>query len=175
LECGVRRGAAALLAATGIGLLSACGGSSTTATPTNGWVAYSGCVRAHGVPRFPDPPSAGGAPPKKSLDQLGVSSARFQSAQSACRRLLPAGGQPPSQSEQARVRAQALRFAQCVRAHGLPGFPDPAADGRIPDPASVGIDQGSPKFEAANRACAADRPPYMPTNAAYNAWERSHG
>jgi hypothetical protein len=132
-------------------------------------------VRAHGVPRFPDPPSSGGPPPKKSLAQLGVSSAQFQSSQSFCRRLLPSGGQPPSQAQREQVRAQALRYAQCVRSHGVPGFPDPGSDGRIPDPASVGIDQGSPKFEAANQACAADRPPYMPSNAAYNAWERSNG
>jgi hypothetical protein len=165
----------AIVAATGVVVLAGCGGSATPSSHANGWVAYSGCVRAHGVPRFPDPASNGQAPPKRSLGQLGVSSARFQAAQTACRRLLPSGGQPPSQAEQAQVRAQALRFAQCVRAHGLPGFPDPGSDGRIPDPASVGIDQGSPKFEAANQACGADRPPYMPSNAAFNAWQRSHG
>jgi len=154
--------------------LAGCGGSKTAATHPNGWVAYAACVRAHGVPRFPDPTSSGQAPPKKSLAQLGVSSARLQSAQSACRSLLPNGGRPPSQAEQVQVRAQALRFAQCVRSHGVPGFPDPGSDGRIPDPASVGIDQGSPKFEVANQACRADRPPYMPSNTAYNAWERSH-
>jgi hypothetical protein len=175
LACGVRRIAAAIVVAAGVGLLSACGGSSTTATRANGWVGYSACMRAHGVPRFPDPASGSEAPPKRSLVQLGVSSVRFESAQSACRRLLPNGGRPPSQADQARVRAQALRFAECMRGHGLPGFPDPGSDGRIPDPGSVGIDQGSPKFEAANQACGADRPPYMPSNAAYNAWERSHG
>jgi hypothetical protein len=74
-----------------------------------------------------------------------------------------------------RVRAEALEFAQCVRAHDVPNFPDPGRDGRIPDPATLGINQGSPKFEAANKACGKYRPPYMPSNAAYNAYARAHG
>jgi hypothetical protein len=73
------------------------------------------------------------------------------------------------------VRALSLRFSQCVRAHGVPNFPDPDSTGRIPDPASVGINQGSPKFEAANQACGKYRPPYMPSHAAYNAYARTHG
>lgn len=131
-------------------------------------------MRANGVSNYPDP-VGGGAPPKESVEQLGVSSSRFQSAQSACRHLLPGGGGPPSQAEQQQVRALSLRFSQCVRSHGVPTFPDPGSDGRIPDPASVGIDQGSPKFQAANEACGKYRPPYMPSNAAYNAWARTHG
>jgi hypothetical protein len=128
-------------------------------------------MRSNGVSSFPDP--AGGTIPKESLEQLGVSSARFQSAQSACRHLLPNGGRPPSQSEQDQARAEAVRFAHCVRAHGVANFPDPGSDGRIPE-AWPGVDQGSPKFEAANDACARYRPPYVPSNAAYNAWARAH-
>ena len=56
-----------------------------------------------------------------------------------------------------------------------PELPRPrAATARIPDPATVGINQGSPKFEAANQACRKYRPPYMPSNAAYNVWARAH-
>jgi hypothetical protein len=61
-----------------------------------------------------------------------------------------------------------------VRGHGVPNFPDPGSDGRIPDPATVGIDQASPKFEAANDACSRYRPPYFPSNAAYQTWARQH-
>jgi hypothetical protein len=61
-----------------------------------------------------------------------------------------------------------------VRAHGVANFPDPDSTGRIPDPASVGIDQGSPKFEAANQACAKDRLPYIPSNSAYESWAKTH-
>jgi hypothetical protein len=143
-------------------------------TRVGGAVAFSGCMRAHGVSAYPDP-TAGGAIPKESLQQLGVSGARLQSARHACARLLPNGGSGPTAAQVQQVRAQALRFSQCVRSRGLPSFPDPGSEGRIPDPATVGIDQGSPKFEAANQACRRYRPPYLPSNAAYESWARTHG
>jgi hypothetical protein len=163
--------------------VSACGGSpspgvaavdTTTLAHESGALAFAHCMRSNGVENFPDPNSSG-AIPKESLEQLGVSSSRFQSAQRACQHLLPNGGQPPSQAQRLQMRAQALRFAECVRSHGVPNFPDPDSSGRIPDPATVGIDQGSPKFEVANQACGKYRPPYMPSNAAYNAYARTHG
>jgi len=189
-----RASSAAFVATAGLALLAAgCGGSprsqvaqlgttTTTASSAPGRstgtlesdeVAFARCVRSHGVANYPDPTSSGLV--KESVEQLGVSSARFLTAQSACRHLLPNGGSGPSPAEVQYVRALSLHFAQCVRSHGVPGFPDPGSDGRIPDPATVGINQGSPKFEAANQACRKYRPPYMPSNAAYNAYARAHG
>lgn len=162
-----------IVAAAVVLLAAACGGSHKSGAST-GTLAFARCMRANGVPRYPDP-NAAGRLAKESLLQLGVSGNRFQSADSACRHLLPNGGSAPSPAQEQQVRALSLRFSQCVRAHDVPGFPDPDSTGRIPDPASVGIDQGSPKFEAANSACGRFRPPYMPSNAAYNAWARSHG
>jgi hypothetical protein len=196
-----RRRAAAIIAAAGLSLLAAgCGGSAgshlaqlgTTTTqanaasasggsPTSGptaaqAVAYADCLRSHGVPNWPDPNSSGVFDKSKlTLHQLGVSSSRLQSAQTACKHLAPNGVQPANQAQLQQMKAQALQFSQCVRAHGVPNFPDPDSTGRIPDPASVGIDQGAPKFQAANQACGKYRPPYMPSNAAYNAYARTHG
>jgi len=167
---------AAIVAAAALALLAAaCGGSSRNSEAQHGSTAvvFAECMRSNGVPRYPDPDSSGAAKP--SLQQLGVSSSRFEVAQSACRHLLPNGGRPPNQAAQNQVRAEALSFSQCVRSHGVAGFPDPDGAGRIPDPAGVGIDQGSPAFEAANQACRQYRPPYMPSNSAYNAWARTHG
>ena len=161
-------GAAVLLAA-GCG-----GGHPSGSSHAASAVAFAGCMRSNGVAKYPDPCS-NGTLLKESPAQLGVSSARFQSAQGACRHLLPNGGAAPTPAQVQHASALSLRFAQCVRAHGVPGFPDPDSTGRIPDPASVGIDQGSPKFEAANQACASYRPPYMPSNSAFNAWARTHG
>jgi hypothetical protein len=155
-------------------LLAAGCGPMSHITQQSGTVGFTHCLRSHGIAKFPDPGSSG-AIPKVSLQQLGVSSAQFQSAQSACRQYLPNGGRAPDRAEQQAVAQTSVKFARCVRAHGVRNFPDPAADGRIPDPASVGIDQGSRQFEAANTACARYRPPYMPSNAAYNQWARSHG
>lgn len=191
------RTAAAIIATAGLALLAAaCGGSpgshvvrlgSTTtqsspsshdaaaSTQATGALGYAGCMRSNGVPNWPDPDSSGVFDKSKlGLQQLGVSASRLQTAQTACRHLLPNGGQPPNQAQLQQMRAQALSFSECVRAHGVPNFPDPGSDGRIPDPATVGIDQGSPKFEAANQACGKYRPPYMPSNAAYNAYARTH-
>ena len=190
------RAGAAIISTVALALLAAaCGGSSpshvaqlgTTTTHSttfssetsaasaqqNRAVAFAHCMRSHGVPSYPDPDRRGLV--KETPQQLGVSSTQFQRAQSACRHLLPNGGQPPNQAARQQVRAQALSFSQCVRAHGVPNFPDPASDGRIPDPATVGIDQGAPKFQAANQACRKYRPLYMPSNAAYNAWARAQG
>jgi hypothetical protein len=185
------RALAAIAAAAGLVVLAAaCGGSSgshvaqlgstgrqggsatAASAPGNGALAFAGCMRSNGVSAYPDPTGSGLAKP--SLQQLGVSSSRFQTAETACRHLLPGGGRPPNQAEQQLIRARSLRFAQCVRAHGVPNFPDPGSDGRIPDPARDGIDQASPKFQAANDACGKDRPPYVPSNAAYDAWARTH-
>jgi hypothetical protein len=187
--------AVAIAATAGLTLLAAaCGGSpaghvaragSTTtqsstssgaspASNRNGAIAFSRCMRSDGVPNFPDPDSSG-AIPKVALQRLGVSSSRFQAAQTACAHLLPNAGRPPSQAQLQQAKAQGLRFARCVRSHGVPNFPDPGSDGRIPDPATVGIDQGAPKFQAANDACRKDRPPYIPSNSAYDAWAATHG
>ena len=187
------RTAAAIVAAAGLALLAAgmrrlAGRSrraarldddpsssqpSGASAQQSGALAFARCMRSHGVPNYPDPTSSGLV--KESLQQLGVSSSRFQSASSDCSHLLPNGGSGPNPAQVQQVRAQALEFSQCVRSHGVPNFPDPGSDGRIPDPATVGIDQGSPKFEAANQACRKYRPPYMPSNAAYNAYARTHG
>jgi hypothetical protein len=182
----------ALVTATvGLSLLAAaCGGSAgshvaqlgTTITQTSSSgstrdqaLAYAHCLRTHGVPNWPDPDSSGVFDKSKlTPQQLGASDSQIQAAQSACNHLLPNGGRPPNQAERQQIRAQALRFSRCVRVHGVPSFPDPDSSGRIPDPATVGIDQGSPRFEAANQACRKWRPPYMPSNAAYNAWARTH-
>jgi hypothetical protein len=67
-----------------------------------------------------------------------------------------------------------LAFSHCMRSNGVPNFPDPDSSGRIPDPATVGINQGSPTFQAANQACGKYRPPYMPSNSAYDAYARTH-
>jgi hypothetical protein len=179
----VAHGAVGLIAGLSVLLLlAACTSSPPTSSPagspaagganSSSLVAYATCIRSHGVSSFPDPDSSGSIP-KKSASQLGVTDAQLQAAQGACQHLLPNGGNGPSQAQLQQERALGLRFASCMRAHGV-ALPDPDSSGRIPDPASVGIDQGSPQFQAANQACRADRPAYMPSNAAYNAWAQSH-
>jgi hypothetical protein len=178
------RTAAPFIATAGLVLLVAACGSRPSSLDSGGSpggggaknsqaVAFAQCVRSNGVTNYPDPDSSGGIP-KETPQQLGVTTSQLQSAQHACQHLLPNGGNGPDGAELQQMRVQGLRFAQCMRSHHV-ALPDPGSDGRIPDPATVGIDQGSPLFESANQACGKYRPAYMPSNSAYNSYARSHG
>ncbi len=119
------------------------GGSSTAGRPAGApsAVAYSACMRAHGVPNFPDPAS-GGQLPKADAHRLGVSSAALHASQQACRSELPNGGgtitagsidQCMSASVCPRdlvlqVLTEEQNFARCMRAHGVPNWPDASID-----------------------------------------------
>jgi hypothetical protein len=133
----------------------------------SGAVAFAGCMRSHGAPNWPDPDSSGVFDKSKvTAQQLEVTNSQLRAAQGACQHLLP----PQSVAQQRLNAAQALQFSACVRSHGVANFPDPDGSGRIPDPASVGIDQSSTQFQAANQACASYRPPYFPSNQAYDSY-----
>jgi hypothetical protein len=136
-------------------LVAACGGGSSAAggsSPYQQAVAYAQCMRSHGVPGFPDPDSKGNfiiQGPK-----LGGSPGAFQLADRACRQLLPGGGQMTAAQQQQALR-QALKFSACMRAHGLPTFPDPTAEkgGISLSLGGSGLSPHSPRFRAAQQAC----------------------
>ena len=105
--------AAALLAA-------ACGGSPSSTgsggSPNAGGsanspsaVAYSQCMRSHGVPNFPDPDSSGQIPKEAQTQQLGVSDSRFQAAQAACQRPVAVPGADPGPAAAAADRRPEVR------------------------------------------------------------------
>jgi hypothetical protein len=119
-------------ACSGGGSAAGSGGSSSAGGSTNSQkaLAYSRCMRSHGVPKFPDANSSNELPsglPKVDPQQLGVSSSQYQAAQSACAHLLPNGGQM-TQTESQRDLSAMLRFARCMRSHGVPTWPDPTYD-----------------------------------------------
>jgi hypothetical protein len=155
--------AAALLAAACSGSPSSTGsggspnaGGSATSQP----VAYTQCMRSHGVPDYPGPTGSGQLPKITSGQQVGVSGARLNAAQGACQRLWPY--QAPTQAQQRRQLTADLKFARCMRSHGLPDFPDPTAgpDGPVfVFSASSGIDPHSPQILAKAHACQHVLPP----------------
>jgi len=132
-------------------------GSSTTATTATtqhgGPLAYSACMRSHGVPKFPDPDSSGEIP-KQEVVALNPASPRFQAAQKACAGLQPNGGRP-SQAELARHLNDLLAFAACMRGHGFPNFPDPTSAGQVTHEmlAKAGISVRQPGVVQAADAC----------------------
>jgi hypothetical protein len=150
-------------------LAAGCGGgsagvasvasSTTTATTTtqNGLVAFSGCMRSHGVPNFPDPQRFVGGNVKLTIKQLQASSPHFQAAMSSCDHLLPNGGSGSQQTaQQQRTQlADELSFARCMRSHGMARFPDPTAQGQlsIEMVKAQGIDVHSPAVLHVVQAC----------------------
>ena len=120
--------------------------------------AFSQCMRQHGVTGFPDPGSGGGLAVNAGSLGMDPNSSHFKAAQQACRSHLPNGGQV-SPSQQAAMQQAALRFSQCMRAHGIADFPDPqfpsssSGGGGVRLELPQGIDAQSPQFQAAQSAC----------------------
>lgn len=91
------------------------------ADPQDAALTYSQCMREHGLSEFPDADAEG-----RILLKLGTidpESALFRTAGDACRHLAPAGwGDAEPNPGDAEVM---LEFARCMRANGVPDYPDP--------------------------------------------------
>jgi hypothetical protein len=163
-------GAGLLAAACGGGSASpgvASAGSTTSTTPVAvggsgssnyaDAVAYANCMRSHGVGNFPDPTTSGDFIFSGSGSSNPINSPSFSSADKACTHLLPNGGQPTA-AQQSLQQAKALKYAECMRAHGVLNYPDPS-------PSSAGgsaginlggnesIDHNTPQFTSAFKTC----------------------
>ena len=77
-------------------------------------------MRSHGVPNFPDPRPGG---PSVVPNWINPDAPAFLSAQKACAQFVGASGSP--RATPANERVALLNLARCMRAHGLPSFPDP--------------------------------------------------
>jgi hypothetical protein len=136
---------------------SASGGSQAATTTTSGqqdaaavWHQLVACARANGMPNLPDP----------QIDSNGQ--AHFpngtpkapRSVQQACQSIydrLPASARGDTARPPADLQAL-LRFARCMRQHGIADFPDPKADGTFP--LSGTLRQGkTPRMISAMQAC----------------------
>jgi hypothetical protein len=160
-------------------LVAACGGSSSSSgspglggsTSSPSAVGYSACMRAHGVPSFPDPDSSRHLP-KGDAQRFGVSSAQLEAAQRACQRMLPdTGGSFRQETDDCftagacpRVLVQRIlnvqrNYSRCMRSHGFPNWPDPTTDSRgrpYFDIGKAGIsedDTRSSRWTLADREC----------------------
>lgn len=166
------------------GAAGAAGGGDTkttktgSRTPAHGQpahpsaLAFSKCMRANGVPSFPDPSPGGGF--SFHVTPAVMSSPAFRAAQAKCQRFMPGGGPlSPGSPPSARTMARLRRIASCMRLHGVPQFPDPLS---TPPPQSSinmsdyslitnymgailmyprSIDMRSPAYEHAIAACGA--------------------
>jgi hypothetical protein len=143
------------------------GGSPATAASAhyNRSLRFSKCMRSHGVSSFPDP-GAGGGIQLSAGSGINPFSPAFKAAQEACHRLLPGplgGNQHPSAAQISAVR----QISECMRAHGIGGFPDPTSQppsgpagysivedrGGVVLAVPITINPQSPGFVAAAKAC----------------------
>jgi hypothetical protein len=141
-------------------LLAGCSasGGSGAATTTSGQQQTAAvlrelvrCARATGMPNMPDlrldsngrvslPP--GTPEPPKSVER-------------ACRSIwerLPASARGDEERPPADMQAL-LRYARCMREHGVADFPDPDAQGNFKAPPSVQREGKSPRLLRALQAC----------------------
>ncbi len=133
---------------TGPGGSSNAGGLVSSQAASSKAVAFSHCMRSHGVPDFPDPFSRGGVP-KVTPQQVGVSNSQFQVAERACAQLLQ-----PTQAQVPEIMTGMLNFARCMRSHGVPNWPDPSTDSSGQPVFNIpGIDPDSPRVSNTADEC----------------------
>lgn len=151
--------------------IAACGGSSSPkgesglpsrATMQADAVKFAKCMREHGIQAevntnggavqmrigSPGAGHAGGPDaPGKPSPPPGM-----ETAQQACKRYMPNEGKPPklSPAEEAKMKEGALKFARCMRSHGV-DIPDPGSSGAVE--LGSNVDPHSATFEDAQKAC----------------------
>jgi hypothetical protein len=114
-------------------------------------------MRGHGISSFPDPTVQDNAHSKgvgfSMPSGVDTHSQQFQSASKLCQKQTGFGHISTAQLQQG-MNAM-LKYAECMRSHGITSFPDPFGNSQqigfnLTD---TGIDQNSPQFKAANETC----------------------
>jgi hypothetical protein len=137
---------------------SAASGEETNARDEDAPLEWARCMREHGVD-VPDPQVDDEGRFRIQVGGRGVrpDDAKVRRAMRACGSLLGKmrnGEKEPSAEDRARFEEQALKFARCMRAHGV-DIPDPKFDGgggilmEKPAPGT----KDSAKFREASEAC----------------------
>ncbi len=134
------------------------GAGSRAAQAASQGVAYGSCMRAHGVPDFPDPQVSvhgNGVSVKMAVPASAAKdNPKFKSAQQACRKLLPGGGPGSGPQLSTSEQAQVLKLVACIRTHGVPNLPDPTfTGGGAHLPRSANANVHSAVFKSAEQAC----------------------
>ncbi|HEY1653397.1 MAG TPA: hypothetical protein VGG09_16040 [Acidimicrobiales bacterium] len=159
------------------GVAGASSGTPTTAASNNApsgtasakqaadALAYSECMRSHGVSNFPDPGANGqiqisSGSSNGATTGLNPNNPTFQAASKACQSKL---GPPPTKAQQAQALSNALKVSQCMRNHGIKDFPDPTTSGghismSIHGGPGGDLNPNDPLFAAAQKACMPNAP-----------------
>jgi hypothetical protein len=92
----------------------------------------------------------------KATSSLPVAAAAIVAATiiAACASNSPSSsssGDPPTQAQIQQGQPDAVRFARCIRSHGVPNFPDPTSPQAFK--LYIASSEGSPAFQSAETAC----------------------
>jgi hypothetical protein len=143
--------------------VAGCGGSSGGNGSSNRpddskELAFAQCLRKAGIDA-PDPQiGAGGRIAQEIRVPKGIPPQQMQRITADCARKTGGGPRPMSKADQAKFFDSALKFAHCMRAHGV-DIPDPQPNsgGIMIQKGSRGsgpkIDPQSPAFQSAQKAC----------------------
>jgi hypothetical protein len=140
-------------------LIAGCGqGSTSKPSPSSGGafqqaLIYAQCMRANGVPNFPDPQRQGNGVKVNVDKDKGKDTPELTKALEACRDKMPQGDADGPNSD--RVDAAKLAdWTKCMRAK-LPKFPDPQVSGNTMTVTlkGTGIKGDSAEFESVRQAC----------------------
>jgi len=132
-------------------MLAACSkdsgnGASKKSAAVEAGKRYAQCMRDNALPNFPDPDANGEF---RGIGHEQSNDPKFQAAVEKCRDLAPAGqhekfGDPI-------FTAQVRAYSKCMRANGVPDFPDPDPDGRLRGQGHE--PQNDPNYRAAAETC----------------------
>jgi hypothetical protein len=133
-------------------------GANTKLTAQEKAVKFAECIRANGVRHFPDPDSKGDF-------NFGVDVSRevFTKAVDACKALQPPGSL--SSKRTSKQQSASLRFAQCVRDHGVSGSEHPAAAAQAPAANTEKVEKGELSVLSISGSCRGS-----PTSATFAWW-----
>ncbi len=178
---------AALAALAATTIIAACGSSSPTvanssatassrpsgsssssgsgSSSTGSALPFSKCMRANGVPNFPDLSNnrmrieASGQ--TISVNGVSVSVRAFTAARQKCEKYMPHASGTPTPAQAAQEHQQDLKFASCMRTHGVPNYPDPKVISSSNGNQTAylpGINPSAPAFQTAAKACGGFNP-----------------
>jgi hypothetical protein len=116
-------------------------------------VKYSQCIRANGVPDFPDPGPDG----RMQIKLDPKNGARLEAAQQACKDKRPRGMAAMDQPMTPERMQSLIGFARCVRGKGVNGFPDPSPDGSFEIKSSM-LDLSARQAQQALESCRQSNP-----------------
>ena len=134
---------------------SGAGSSSAEASALAEAVTYSQCIRSHGVPNFPDPVQTPDGGYGYRTNGIDPSSSAFQGALQACKSL-PSPWNSTGQELSSAQQQAWLNWARCIRAHGVPDFPDPTFSGS--EVHDSGLAPNSTLIQSAIEACKSHMP-----------------